>query len=138
MFHGLSLLCKEYHAAPSWRANLATLDPDQDNWKFRGDIDSVRGTGCLTKGSVVMVVSLIIWLLIGAIAGWLASLIVKGHGLGLAGNIVVGIVGAVIAGWLLPLIGFVFIGGILAAITNAVIGAVLLLVIIGFVQQKMA
>ena len=51
----------------------------------------------------------------GAIAGWLASLIVKGHGLGLVGNIVVGIVGAVIAGWLLPLIGFVFLGGILAA-----------------------
>ena len=53
---------------------------------------------------------LIAWLLIGAIAGWLASLIVKGHGLGLVGNIVVGIVGAVIAGWLLPLIGFVFLG----------------------------
>lgn len=85
-----------------------------------------------------MVVSLIIWLLIGAIAGWLASLIVKGHGLGLAGNIAVGIVGAIIAGWLLPLIGFVFVGGILAAIINAVIGAVLLLVVIGFVQQKMA
>lgn len=85
-----------------------------------------------------MVVSLIIWLLIGAIAGWLASLLVKGHGLGLAGNIAVGIVGAIIAGWLLPLVGFVFVGGILAAIINAVIGAVLLLVIIGFVQQKMA
>ena len=85
-----------------------------------------------------MFTTLIIWLLIGAIAGWLASLIVKGHGLGLTGNIVVGIVGAAIAGWLLPLIGFVFIGGILAAITNAVIGAVLLLLIIGFVQQKMA
>jgi uncharacterized membrane protein YeaQ/YmgE (transglycosylase-associated protein family) len=85
-----------------------------------------------------MFATLIIWLLIGAIAGWLASLIVRGHGLGLAGNIVVGIVGAAIAGWLLPLIGFVFIGGILAAITNAVIGAVLLLLIIGFVQQKMA
>jgi uncharacterized membrane protein YeaQ/YmgE (transglycosylase-associated protein family) len=85
-----------------------------------------------------MLVSLIIWLLIGAIAGWLASLLVKGHGLGLAGNIAVGIVGAIIAGWLLPLVGFVFVGGILAAIINAVIGAVLLLVIIGFVQQKMA
>jgi uncharacterized membrane protein YeaQ/YmgE (transglycosylase-associated protein family) len=85
-----------------------------------------------------MVVSLVIWLLIGAIAGWLASLLVKGHSLGLAGNIVVGIVGAAIAGWLLPLIGFVFIGGILAEIINAVIGAVLLLVIIGFVQRKMA
>jgi uncharacterized membrane protein YeaQ/YmgE (transglycosylase-associated protein family) len=77
-------------------------------------------------------------LLIGAIAGWLASLIVRGHGLGLAGNLAVGIVGAVIAGWLLPMIGFVFVGGILAAIINAVIGAVILLAIIGFVQQKMA
>jgi uncharacterized membrane protein YeaQ/YmgE (transglycosylase-associated protein family) len=85
-----------------------------------------------------MLTSLITWLLIGAIAGWLASLIVKGRGLGLPGNILVGIVGAVIAGWLLPLIGFVFIGGILAAITNAVIGAVLLLLIIGLVQQKTA
>jgi uncharacterized membrane protein YeaQ/YmgE (transglycosylase-associated protein family) len=85
-----------------------------------------------------MITSFIIWLLIGAIAGWLASLIVKGHGLGLAGNIVVGIVGAVIAGWLLPMIGFVLVGGVLAAIVNAVIGAVILLAIIGFVQQRMA
>ncbi|WP_454618430.1 GlsB/YeaQ/YmgE family stress response membrane protein [Bradyrhizobium cenepequi] len=85
-----------------------------------------------------MLISLITWVLIGAIAGWLASLIVKGRSLGLVNNILVGIVGAVIAGWLLPLIGFVFIGGILAAITNAIIGAVLLLVIIGFVQQKTA
>ena len=50
---------------------------------------------------------LIIWLVIGAIAGWLAGLIVKGYGFGLAGNIVVGIVGAFIAGWLLPRIGLV-------------------------------
>jgi uncharacterized membrane protein YeaQ/YmgE (transglycosylase-associated protein family) len=85
-----------------------------------------------------MIESLIIWLLIGGIAGWLASLIVKGHGLGLVGDIVVGIVGAVVAGWLLPLIGFVFVGGVLAAIINAVIGAVLLLVVVRFVRQKMA
>jgi uncharacterized membrane protein YeaQ/YmgE (transglycosylase-associated protein family) len=58
--------------------------------------------------------------------------------LGLFGNVVVGIVGAVVAGWLLPLIGFVFIGGIFAEIINAVIGAVPLLVIIGLVQQKTA
>jgi uncharacterized membrane protein YeaQ/YmgE (transglycosylase-associated protein family) len=42
--------------------------------------------------------SLIVWLIIGAIAGWLAGQIVKGYGLGLVGNIVVGIVGAIIAG----------------------------------------
>ena len=49
--------------------------------------------------------SIIVWLIVGAIAGWLAGLIVKGGGFGLLGNIVVGIVGAVVAGWLLPYLG---------------------------------
>jgi uncharacterized membrane protein YeaQ/YmgE (transglycosylase-associated protein family) len=82
-----------------------------------------------------MIESLIIWLVIGAIAGWLAGQIVKGYGFGLVGNIVVGIVGAFIAGWLLPTIGFVLVGGYLAAIVNAVIGAVILLVIVGFFKK---
>jgi uncharacterized membrane protein YeaQ/YmgE (transglycosylase-associated protein family) len=115
------------------------LDPDQSNRKFSGNSWSHSGYGGASQTeNEIMLESLIAWLLIGAIAGWLASLIVKGHGLGLVGNIVVGIVGAVIAGWLLPLIGFVFLGGILAAVINAVIGAVLLLVIIGFIRQKTA
>jgi uncharacterized membrane protein YeaQ/YmgE (transglycosylase-associated protein family) len=79
--------------------------------------------------------AVVIWLVIGAIAGWLAGLIVKGYGFGLVGNIVVGIVGAVLAGWLLPRLGFVFIGGIAAAIINAVIGAVILLLIIGLFKR---
>lgn len=48
---------------------------------------------------------IIIWLIIGAIAGWLAGQIIKGGGFGLVGNIVLGIVGAVVAGWLLPRLG---------------------------------
>lgn len=75
--------------------------------------------------------SLVIFLIIGAVAGWLAGLIVKGIGFGLVGNIVVGIVGAFIAGWLLP----PFIAGIPGAIINATIGAVILLVIIGFIKR---
>ena len=87
-------------------------------------------------GEIVMTVEgLVIWLVIGAIAGWLAGLIMKGYGFGLVGNIVVGIVGAFIAGWLLPRIGFVFIGGIGAEIINAVIGAVILLAVIGLVKR---
>ena len=82
-----------------------------------------------------MIMSIIIWLVIGGVAGWLASLLVKGHGLGLLGNIVVGIVGAVIAGWLLPRIGFVIVGGIAAQILDAVIGAVILLLIVGFFKK---
>ena len=79
--------------------------------------------------------SLIVFLLIGAIAGWLAGVIVKGFGFGLIGNIVVGIVGAMIAGWLLPRLGINLGTGIVAAIIDAVIGAVILLVIVKLVKR---
>ncbi|WP_396273883.1 GlsB/YeaQ/YmgE family stress response membrane protein [Hyphomonas sp.] len=79
--------------------------------------------------------SLLIFLLIGAIAGWLAGVIVKGFGFGLVGNIVVGIVGALIAGLLLPAIGFGPGVGILAAIVHATLGAVLLLILIRVLKR---
>ncbi len=79
---------------------------------------------------------IIIWLIIGAVAGWLAGMVVKGGGFGLIGDIVVGIVGALIAGWLLPQIGFPLIGGpIVGAIIDAFIGAVILLVIIRLIKR---
>jgi uncharacterized membrane protein YeaQ/YmgE (transglycosylase-associated protein family) len=62
-------------------------------------------------------------------------LIVKGYGFGLLGNIVVGIVGALIAGWLFPVVGLPLGGGILAAIIQAVVGAVVLLVLIRLVKS---
>ena len=79
--------------------------------------------------------AILIILLVGAIAGWLAGLIVRGMGFGLIGNIVVGIVGAFIAAWLLPRIGIVIGGGIVASIINATIGAVVLLVILGLIRR---
>jgi uncharacterized membrane protein YeaQ/YmgE (transglycosylase-associated protein family) len=79
--------------------------------------------------------SIIVWLIVGAIAGWLAGLIVTGYGFGLIGNIVIGIVGAFIAGWLLPRLGISIGTGFIAAIINAVIGAVILLVIIGLIKR---
>jgi uncharacterized membrane protein YeaQ/YmgE (transglycosylase-associated protein family) len=78
---------------------------------------------------------LIILLIVGAIAGWLAGVIMKGYGFGLIGNIAVGIVGAVIGGWLLPRVGIVIGGGIVGAIINALIGAVILLFVIGLVKR---
>lgn len=79
--------------------------------------------------------SIIIWLIVGAIAGWLAGMVVKGGGFGLIGDIVVGIIGAVIAGWLLPRLG-IFIGGVfVAAVIDAFIGAVILLLIIRLVRR---
>jgi len=92
-------------------------------------------TSFVRSGRRIMVESLIAWLIVGAIAGWLAGLIVKGFGFGLIGNIVVGIIGAVIAGYLLPRLGIGLGVGMVAAIINAVIGAVVLLVIIGLVRR---
>ncbi|MET0226447.1 MAG: GlsB/YeaQ/YmgE family stress response membrane protein [Dokdonella sp.] len=79
--------------------------------------------------------SLIIFLIVGAVAGWLAGQIVKGHGFGLVGNIVVGIIGAFLAGWLLPQVGLAIGGGYVAAIINALIGAVILLFLIGLFKR---
>lgn len=79
--------------------------------------------------------SLIIFLIIGAIAGWLAGLLVKGYGFGLLGNIVVGIIGAFVAGWLFPRLGISLGGGIAAAIIHATIGAVILLVLVRLVKR---
>src|SRR4051812_21907351 len=87
-------------------------------------------------GGIVMALeAILIILIIGAVAGWLAGQIVRGMGFGLIGNIVVGIVGAFIAGWLLPRIGIVIGGGILGSIINATIGAVVLLVIVGLIKR---
>ena len=79
--------------------------------------------------------AIIIILIVGAVAGWLAGQIVRGMGFGLIGNIVVGIVGAFIAGWLLPRLGIVIGGGMLGSIINATIGAVVLLVIVGLIRR---
>ena len=79
--------------------------------------------------------NLIIFLLIGAIAGWLAGQIVRGYGFGLIGNIVVGIVGAFIAGWLFPRLGVGLPFGTIGQILSAAIGAVILLVIIGLFRK---
>lgn len=71
--------------------------------------------------------SLLIIVLIGLVAGWLAGVIVQGTGLGLLGDIVFGIVGAFIGSWVLPKIGIHLGVGVISAIINATVGAVLLL-----------
>jgi uncharacterized membrane protein YeaQ/YmgE (transglycosylase-associated protein family) len=79
--------------------------------------------------------ALIIWLVVGAIAGWLAGMVVKGGGYGLIGDIVVGILGGLFAGWLLPQVGIVIGSGIIAAIIDAFIGAVILLIALRLVKR---
>ncbi len=79
--------------------------------------------------------NIILFLLIGAIAGWLAGQLWKGHGFGLLGNIVVGIVGAFLGNFLLGKLGVTLGGGTLGTILTATLGALVLLLIIGLVKR---
>jgi uncharacterized membrane protein YeaQ/YmgE (transglycosylase-associated protein family) len=78
---------------------------------------------------------IIAWLVIGAIAGWLAGKIVDGGGFGLIVDIVVGIVGAVIGGYLAGALGIEVGGGFVSSIVVAVIGAVILLVVLRLIKR---
>jgi uncharacterized membrane protein YeaQ/YmgE (transglycosylase-associated protein family) len=78
--------------------------------------------------------SLLLILVVGVIAGWLAGQIVQGTGFGLVGDLLIGVVGAFIGTWLLPQLGVHLGAGIVAAIVNATIGAILLLVLLRAVR----
>jgi uncharacterized membrane protein YeaQ/YmgE (transglycosylase-associated protein family) len=77
--------------------------------------------------------SIIVSLIIGAVAGWLAGQVVRGAGFGLIGNIIVGMVGALVAGWLLP--NFMPITGIMGAIVHSAIGAVIVLFVVSLIKR---
>jgi uncharacterized membrane protein YeaQ/YmgE (transglycosylase-associated protein family) len=78
---------------------------------------------------------IIVWLIIGAAAGWLAGTLLKGGGFGLLGNIVVGIVGAFIGGWLSSVLGVSIGSGMIASFITATIGAGILLFIVGMFRR---
>ena len=78
--------------------------------------------------------ALIIFLAIGAVAGWLAGTLMKGGGFGLLGNIIVGIIGAVLGGFVFGFLG-ISAGGIIGAIVTATVGAALLLFLIGLIKK---
>ena len=78
--------------------------------------------------------SVIAWIIIGAVAGWLAGLLAKGYGFGLLGNIIVGILGAGIAGFLAPSLGL-YTASTGGNIIAATLGAIILLFLVGLVRR---
>ena len=74
--------------------------------------------------------SLLVVLLVGLVAGWLAGQIIQGTGFGLIGDMVIGVIGAFIGDWLMPRLGLHLGVGIIGGIINATIGAIVLLLII--------
>jgi len=73
--------------------------------------------------------SLLILAVIGLVAGFLAGIIWKGRGFGLVGNLIIGVLGAILGGWLFGLLGIGF-GGIIGQIVAALLGALIILWII--------
>ena len=79
---------------------------------------------------------LIVFLVIGGVAGWLAGLIMKGGGFGIVGNIVAGVIGAVLGGWLFGVLGISVGGKWVGPLVTATTGAVVLLFAIGLIRKK--
>jgi len=77
----------------------------------------------------------ILYLVIGAIAGWLAGLIMKGRGFGLLGNIIVGIIGGFLGGFLFGLLG-ISGGNLMGSLFTSLVGAVVLLFIVGLIKKS--
>lgn len=80
--------------------------------------------------------SLLVILLVGLAAGWLAGQIMRGAGFGLVGDLVIGVLGAFVGHWLLPRLGIMLGTGLLAAIVDATIGALVLLLLLRLVAGQ--
>jgi uncharacterized membrane protein YeaQ/YmgE (transglycosylase-associated protein family) len=78
--------------------------------------------------------SLLIMLIVGLVAGWLAGQVVQGTGFGLIGDLIIGVAGAFIGGWLLPQLGIHLGSGTISGIIDATIGALILLLVVRLVR----
>jgi len=78
-----------------------------------------------------------VWfILIGLVAGWLAGQFMKGGGYGLIGNIIVGVIGALLGGFLFPTLGISIGGGLIGALVVATIGAILLIFLLRLITRR--
>lgn len=80
--------------------------------------------------------SIVVILLVGIVAGWLAGKIVRGTGFGLVGDLLVGIAGAFVASWLFPRFGIQLGTGIVAAVIYSALGAVILLLVVSLIRGR--
>ncbi len=80
--------------------------------------------------------NLLWFIIIGLVAGFLAGAVVKGHGFGIIGNLLVGVIGALVGGFLFAMLGIGGPNNLLGNLISAFIGAVILLLIIGFIKRK--
>src|SRR4051794_22017685 len=87
------------------------------------------------NGGMSMEHGIIAWIVIGAIAGWLAGKMVEGGGFGLIVDIIVGVVGGFLGGWLAGVLGINIGGGLISSILVAIVGAVILLFVLRLIKR---
>lgn len=82
--------------------------------------------------------SLLVWIILGGLSGWIASMLVKKNtGMGVIGNILVGIVGAFIGGWIAGALGLTGVTGLnLTSFIVAIVGSIVLLTILNLIGRK--
>ncbi len=80
------------------------------------------------------ITSLVLFLLIGIAAGWLAGQIMKGGGFGLIGDLIIGVIGALLGGWLFGMLG-ISAGGIIGSLVTALVGAIVLLLLLRLIKK---
>ena len=79
--------------------------------------------------------SLAVILLVGLVAGWIAAKFVTQYGMGIIGDVIVGVIGAYIGNWLAPRLGVHFGTGLVRASLNATVGAIVLLLLVRLIRR---
>ena len=88
-----------------------------------------------TINSENLLVAFLVWIIVGAIIGWLAGLLVQGGGFGFIADALIGIFGSVVAGWLFPRLGIPLGGGLIGSILASIVGAIIVIVIIRLLRR---
>jgi uncharacterized membrane protein YeaQ/YmgE (transglycosylase-associated protein family) len=82
-----------------------------------------------------LLLAFIIWIVVGAIIGWLAGLLIQGNGFGFIVDALIGILGSVVAGWLFPRLGISLGGGMIGSILSSIVGAVIVAVAVRLLRR---
>jgi uncharacterized membrane protein YeaQ/YmgE (transglycosylase-associated protein family) len=107
----------------------------QASWPGGGTKSCPRFSSNRTASESIMLVAFVIWIVIGAVIGWLAGLLIQGGGFGFVMDALIGILGSVLAGWLFPRLGISLGGGLIGSIIASLIGAVIVVLAVRLLRR---
>lgn len=80
--------------------------------------------------------SLVLWIIVGGLTGWLTGTLIRGRGYGCIGNVVIGIIGAVIGGWLFRIANIEALPGLIGSVFTAIVGAIVLITVLSMLTER--